>query len=68
MTVTHGMDSIDDDYDMPELTEPRLPVITVAEAHELLEVLRHFSDAEHHWGNRARHLAMELAARVPSAN
>ncbi|TCR15952.1 hypothetical protein EV578_11564 [Streptomyces sp. BK205] len=51
---------------MPELTEPRLALFTLSEAHELLDVLHHFGAAEHDWGAQARHFAAELAARVPS--
>lgn len=51
---------------MPELHEPRLPLLTLSEAHELLDVLHHFGATDHDWGAQARHFAAELAARVPS--
>ena len=68
MHFAYDMDAIDENCNMPELMEPRLALFTLSEAHELLEVLRHFSDAKHPWGAFARHLAMEVAARVPSAD
>lgn len=68
MHVAYDLDAIDENYNMPDLTEPRLPLFTLSEAHELLELLRHFSDAEQPWGALARHLAMEVAAQVPSAD
>ncbi|MFA7755811.1 hypothetical protein V5F01_19950 [Streptomyces sp. NRRL B-2790] len=51
---------------MPELHEPRLPLFTLSEAQELLDVLQHFGTTDHDWGARARHFAAELVARVPS--
>ncbi|MFB7508251.1 hypothetical protein [Streptomyces broussonetiae] len=51
---------------MPESPEPRLPLFTLSEAHELLDVLQHFGTTDHDWGAQARHFAAELAARVPS--
>jgi hypothetical protein len=54
------------DYAMPELSEPRLALFTLSEAHELLHVLHHFGAADHDWGAQARRFAAELAARVPS--
>lgn len=51
---------------MPEPHEPRLPLFTLSEAHELLDVLQHFGTTDHDWGAQARHFAAELAARVPS--
>jgi len=59
-------DLLDAEYTMPELTEPRLPLFTLSEAHELLDVLHHFGAADHGWGAQARRFAAELAARVPS--
>ncbi|GAA3797623.1 hypothetical protein GCM10022403_034370 [Streptomyces coacervatus] len=59
-------DLLDADYTMPEVTEPRLALFTLSEAHQLLDVLHHFSAADHVWGAQARRLAAELAARVPS--
>ena len=59
-------DLLDADYGMPELSEPRLPLFTETEAHELLAVLRHFGAESHDWGVQARGFALELAARVPS--
>ncbi|MFJ8097515.1 hypothetical protein [Streptomyces griseofuscus] len=50
----------------PELYEPRLPLLTLTEAHGLLDVLQHFSAMDYDWGDQARHFAAELAARVPS--
>ncbi|MEV6118300.1 hypothetical protein AB0L59_38985 [Streptomyces sp. NPDC052109] len=50
---------------MPEPHEPRLPLFTLSEAHELLGVLQHFGGTDHDWGAQARHFAAELAARVP---
>ncbi|MFC8664024.1 hypothetical protein [Streptomyces sp. NPDC057199] len=60
-------DLLDADYTMPELTEPRLAFFTLSEAHELLDVLRHFGSEDHDWGAQARRFAAELAARVPSS-
>ncbi|WP_430379276.1 hypothetical protein [Streptomyces sp. B1-3] len=54
------------DCAMPELTEPRLALFTLSEAHELLDVLHHFGAADDDWGANARHFAAELASRVPS--
>ncbi|KUN09236.1 hypothetical protein AQI95_05160 [Streptomyces yokosukanensis] len=51
--------------DAPDTPEPRLPLLTLTEAHELLDVLHHFGMTDHDWGAQARHLAAELAARVP---
>ncbi|MEV6058010.1 hypothetical protein [Streptomyces sp. NPDC052107] len=51
---------------MPELYEPRLPLLTLTEAHQLLDVLQHFGTTNHDWGAQARRFAAELAARVPS--
>jgi hypothetical protein len=59
-------DLLDADYAMPELTEPRLALFTLSEAHELLDLLRHFGAMDHSWGAQARHFAAELAGRVPS--
>ncbi|MER6736494.1 hypothetical protein [Streptomyces puniciscabiei] len=50
---------------MPELYEPRLPLLTLTEAHQLLDVLQHFGTTDH-LGAQARHFTAELAARVPS--
>ncbi|MEU9478013.1 hypothetical protein [Streptomyces sp. NPDC048191] len=50
---------------MPEPHDPRLPLFTLSEAHELLGVLQHFGSTDHDWGAQARHFAAELAARVP---
>ncbi|MGW0882322.1 hypothetical protein [Streptomyces sp. NPDC002671] len=67
MPVAPGMDELPDSiYGMPELQEPRLPLFTLSEAHELLDVLQHFGTTDHDWGARARHFAAELAVRVPS--
>ncbi|MFJ3310113.1 hypothetical protein ACIPSA_45385 [Streptomyces sp. NPDC086549] len=54
------------EFDVPESTEPRLPLLTLSEAHELLRVLQHFGAMDHDWGAQARRFAAELAARVPS--
>ncbi|MCQ9178650.1 hypothetical protein KMT30_06320 [Streptomyces sp. IBSBF 2953] len=51
---------------MPDLTEPRLALFTLSEAHELLDVLYHFGAVDHDWGAQAGRFAAELAARVPS--
>jgi hypothetical protein len=59
-------DLLNADYTLPELTEPRLALFTLPEAHELLDVLHYFGAADHDWGAQARRLAAELAARVPS--
>jgi hypothetical protein len=59
-------DFLDADCSMLELTEPRLALFTLSEAHELLDVLHHFGTTDHDWGTQARHFAAELAARVPS--
>ncbi|MEV6948553.1 DUF6417 family protein [Streptomyces sp. NPDC051172] len=59
-------DLLDADCLMPELTEPRLALFTLSEAHELLDVLHHFGAADHDWSAQARRFAAELAARVPS--
>ncbi|MFG2463468.1 hypothetical protein ACGFWE_41350 [Streptomyces sp. NPDC048523] len=59
-------DLLDAHCSMPELTEPRLALFTLSEAHELLDVLHHFSAIEDDWAAQARHFAAELAARVPS--
>lgn len=62
-----GMDELlDPTLGMPELYEPRLPLLTLTEAHELLEVLRHFSWTDHEWAAQAGRYAAELAARIPS--
>ncbi|MYU06111.1 hypothetical protein GTY81_19965 [Streptomyces sp. SID8366] len=52
--------------DMPELYEPRLPLLTLTEAHGLMEVLQYLGTTDDDWGAQARHFAAELAARVPS--
>ncbi|MER6032082.1 hypothetical protein [Streptomyces sp. NPDC001851] len=57
---------LDPAFGMAELHEPRLPLFTLAEAHQLLDVLQHFGTVDHDWGAQARHFAPELAARVPS--
>ncbi|MGW2426252.1 hypothetical protein ACWC0C_44885 [Streptomyces sp. NPDC001709] len=57
---------LDPAFGMPELHEPRLPLLTLTEAHQLLDVLQHFGTMDHDWGAQARHFAAELAARVPS--
>ncbi|MEU8976639.1 hypothetical protein AB0D11_47195 [Streptomyces monashensis] len=57
---------IDPTHDMPEAYEPRLPLLTLTEAHELLDVLTHFAATDHDWGAQARYFAAELAARIPS--
>ncbi|MFE0510848.1 hypothetical protein [Streptomyces sp. NPDC058964] len=54
-----------DTADLPDRMEPRLPLLTVSEAQQLMEVLRHFGAMDHDWGAQARHFAAELAARVP---
>ncbi|MFJ3233956.1 hypothetical protein [Streptomyces sp. NPDC086787] len=54
------------EYDLPEATELRLPLLTLSEAHELLEVLQHFGTTDHDWGAQARHFAAELVVRLPS--
>ncbi|MFC3574198.1 DUF6417 family protein [Streptomyces yaanensis] len=54
------------DFDPAELYEPRLPVLTLSEAHDLLELLEHFSAFDNSWGDRARRFAAELVVRVPS--
>ncbi|MGJ5831963.1 DUF6417 family protein [Streptomyces ossamyceticus] len=59
-------DLLDAGYSMPELTEPRLALFTLSEAHELLDVLHHFSTPDTPWGAQAGRFAAELAARVPS--
>ncbi|MGW2722387.1 hypothetical protein [Streptomyces sp. NPDC001492] len=59
-------DLLDADYAMPALTEPRLMLFTLSEAHELLDVLHHFSAAGDDWATQAGRFAAELAARVPS--
>lgn len=59
---------MDPSYGTPELCEPRLPLFTLSEAHELLDVLQHFGTTDHDWGARARHFAAELAVRIPSAD
>ncbi|GHE08482.1 hypothetical protein [Streptomyces alanosinicus] len=50
----------------PDAPEPRLPLLTLSEAQELLDVLRHFGSTDHDRGAQARHPAAELAARVPA--
>ncbi|MET8446809.1 hypothetical protein [Streptomyces sp. NPDC005209] len=55
-----------DTSELLELEEPRLPLLTLSEAQQLLEVLQHFGATDHDWGAQARHFAAELAARVPS--
>ncbi|AKL68112.1 hypothetical protein [Streptomyces sp. Mg1] len=59
-------DLLDVGFDLTEATEPRLPLFTMSEAHEPMEVLQHFGATHHGWGAQARHFAAELAARVPS--
>ncbi|ANP49815.1 hypothetical protein J2Z21_004672 [Streptomyces griseochromogenes] len=59
---------LDPSYGVPDLSEPRLPLFTPAEAHELLDVLQHFGTTDHDWGARARHFAAELAVRLPSVD
>ena len=49
-----------------DATQPRLPLLTLSEAHELLEVLRHFAAADSDFRPQARHFAAELAGRIPS--
>ncbi|WBO68583.1 hypothetical protein [Streptomyces camelliae] len=67
MSVAPGMDEIlDPAFGLHEPREPRLPLLTLSEAHELLDVLQHFGAIDHDWGAQARHFAAELAARVPS--
>ncbi|MGW7820088.1 hypothetical protein ACWGLF_18590 [Streptomyces puniciscabiei] len=43
-----------------------LPLLTLTEAHQLLDVLQYFGMTDHDRGAQARHFAAELAARVPS--
>lgn len=59
-------DLLADVSDLPNHIEPRLPLLTESEAHQLVEVLQHFGTMDHDWGAQARHFAAELAARVPS--
>lgn len=47
--------------------EERLPVLTLEETHDVIDVLAHLADTDDgEWGVEARHLLGELAARVPS--
>ncbi|MEU9993770.1 hypothetical protein AB0E10_45045 [Streptomyces sp. NPDC048045] len=57
---------LDPGLGMPALYKPRLPLFTLSEAHELLDILQHFGRTDHDWGAQARHFAAELAARIPS--
>ncbi|MFF4041094.1 hypothetical protein [Streptomyces sp. NPDC001816] len=38
---------LDPAFGMPELYEPRLPLFTLTEAHQLLDVLQHFGTTDH---------------------
>ncbi|MGW7529073.1 hypothetical protein [Streptomyces sp. NPDC054783] len=44
---------LDPGFGMPELYEPRLPLLTLTEAHQLLDVLQHFGTMDHRWGAQA---------------
>ncbi|MGD6749166.1 hypothetical protein [Streptomyces sp. BH105] len=44
----------------------RLPVLTLDEAHDEIDVLGWFGEGDDEWAQAARCLASELAARVPS--
>ncbi|MEU6091650.1 hypothetical protein ABZ865_33750 [Streptomyces sp. NPDC047085] len=59
-------DVLDADFDPAELYEPRLPLFTLSQAYDLLEMLNHFSAFDDSWGGQARRYAAELAARLPS--
>jgi len=57
----------DADFAAVEDAAERLPILTLDEAHGVLEVLRHFGKGADDHAESARRLARELAARIPSA-
>ncbi|MGW1910835.1 hypothetical protein ACWCQS_08920 [Streptomyces sp. NPDC002076] len=56
---------LDPTFGMPELYESRLPLFTLTEALQLLDVQQRFGTVDHDWGAQAHQFAAELAARVP---
>ncbi|MEU6674743.1 hypothetical protein [Streptomyces sp. NPDC046925] len=46
--------------------ETRLPLLTLDEAHDVIDVLAHTEAREGEWGEQVQRLLCELAARVPS--
>lgn len=65
--VAHSMDDLlAAEFDPAEALDPRLPLFTLSEAHQLLDVLQHVAAGDDEWAAQARHFAAELAARVPS--
>ncbi|WP_086824869.1 hypothetical protein [Streptomyces sp. NRRL B-24572] len=54
---------MDDDY--PYSDEPRLPLITLSEAHETVALLLHLGDESTDEGRRAVQLASDIALRLP---
>ncbi|MFI1487987.1 DUF6417 family protein [Streptomyces sp. NPDC020747] len=55
------------DFAPAEAFAERLPVLTLEEAHEVLEILLHVGMGTDNQAESARRLAHELAARIPSA-
>lgn len=46
--------------------EERLPVLTLAETHDVIDVLARVAAGDDEWSEDAQRLLCELAARVPS--
>lgn len=53
------------DDDCPYSDEPRLPLITLSEAHEMVALLLHLGDESTDEGCRAAQLASDIALRLP---
>lgn len=56
----------DADFAPAETAAERLPVLTLDEAHTVLELLLHFGKGTDDPAESARRLAHEIAARIPS--
>lgn len=54
------------DFAAPEPLSPLLPVLTLEEAQDAIEVLSYYATENNWHGDTATRLARELAARVPS--
>ncbi|MGW8679607.1 hypothetical protein ACWGNN_00810 [Streptomyces sp. NPDC055817] len=54
------------DFAAPEPSAPLLPLLTLEEAQDAIEVLSYYGTADNWHGDTAARLARELAARVPS--
>jgi hypothetical protein len=62
------MDGIDVDRDetVEDPREDLLPVLTLSEAQDAIEVLQYYATANSWYGDTAVRIAQNLAARVPS--